>query len=80
MRLSRRSGMVVEVWERLGSSPGGPGGVGRPTRRSGRSTRWSGRGRKAHPEVWKAWGPSQRSWTGEEAIPVGRVVSGVPSV
>ena len=68
-----------EVWEGLAGPPGGPGGVGRPTGRSGRG--WeayregSGVLSGGPGSVWRL---TRRSWRGREALPVVWVGSGVP--
>ena len=60
---------LLEVLEGSGGPPGGPRGDELPSR-------WSGRGREALPEVWKALSespreimrPSRRSGRGQEAL------------
>ena len=61
----------AEVWERSGVPCRGLGEVRSPTQRSGRATRWSGRGREAHPEVWGVGRLTQRcAWDRETHLVV----------
>ena len=50
-RFGRGREALSEVRVKLGGPPSGPGGVVRPSRRSGRPSRWSGRGREDLREV-----------------------------